>query len=303
MTENPFESEPRTIRELLDVMDLCEESETRWALEKLVQRREEAIPEILRDIEKVRDIPEGVPVILGDRWFLEILLLAQFRESRAVPILIEQFSKDSDHIETLFREFTTEDLARVLASVSVDDPEPLKKLIENPEVCEWVRAETLTAFGILASEGVLPKTVLKTYLAELFNGKLERSTSMAWNEWVSLIGGFQFHDLLSEANLAFENGWVEKEFMHPSELIADFQKPLGVPLRDDVTIRRGFIRDVFKEIEKWEWAYPQADPIFDEDGDPIFPGDTSPFGLREKPGRNQPCPCGSGKKYKKCCGR
>jgi preprotein translocase subunit SecA len=22
-----------------------------------------------------------------------------------------------------------------------------------------------------------------------------------------------------------------------------------------------------------------------------------------KPGRNDPCPCGSGKKYKKCCGR
>ena len=25
--------------------------------------------------------------------------------------------------------------------------------------------------------------------------------------------------------------------------------------------------------------------------------------LRKKPGRNDPCPCGSGKKYKKCCGR
>jgi uncharacterized protein YecA (UPF0149 family) len=24
---------------------------------------------------------------------------------------------------------------------------------------------------------------------------------------------------------------------------------------------------------------------------------------RQKVGRNDPCPCGSGKKYKKCCGR
>jgi uncharacterized protein YecA (UPF0149 family) len=24
---------------------------------------------------------------------------------------------------------------------------------------------------------------------------------------------------------------------------------------------------------------------------------------KEKVGRNTPCPCGSGKKYKKCCGR
>jgi len=27
-----------------------------------------------------------------------------------------------------------------------------------------------------------------------------------------------------------------------------------------------------------------------------------PTRAEEKPGRNAPCPCGSGKKYKKCCG-
>lgn len=28
-----------------------------------------------------------------------------------------------------------------------------------------------------------------------------------------------------------------------------------------------------------------------------------PLVLPEKVGRNDPCPCGSGKKFKKCCGR
>ena len=28
-----------------------------------------------------------------------------------------------------------------------------------------------------------------------------------------------------------------------------------------------------------------------------------PVKKAKKPGRNDPCPCGSGKKYKKCCGR
>ena len=28
-----------------------------------------------------------------------------------------------------------------------------------------------------------------------------------------------------------------------------------------------------------------------------------PVKKAQKPGRNDPCPCGSGKKYKKCCGR
>ncbi len=33
------------------------------------------------------------------------------------------------------------------------------------------------------------------------------------------------------------------------------------------------------------------------------PGQDTPVSKQEKPGRNDPCLCGSGKKYKKCCGR
>jgi preprotein translocase subunit SecA len=29
----------------------------------------------------------------------------------------------------------------------------------------------------------------------------------------------------------------------------------------------------------------------------------APVRAEAKPGRNEPCPCGSGKKYKKCCGK
>jgi uncharacterized protein YecA (UPF0149 family) len=31
-------------------------------------------------------------------------------------------------------------------------------------------------------------------------------------------------------------------------------------------------------------------------------GKQKPVLSGKKPGRNEPCPCGSGKKYKKCCG-
>ncbi|MDR1683870.1 MAG: SEC-C domain-containing protein [Elusimicrobiota bacterium] len=32
-------------------------------------------------------------------------------------------------------------------------------------------------------------------------------------------------------------------------------------------------------------------------------GKVAPVVKEEGPGRNEPCPCGSGKKYKKCCGK
>ena len=39
-----------------------------------------------------------------------------------------------------------------------------------------------------------------------------------------------------------------------------------------------------------------------EDEDPL-PSPVEPIKAHQTPERNDPCPCGSGKKYKKCCGK
>ena len=37
--------------------------------------------------------------------------------------------------------------------------------------------------------------------------------------------------------------------------------------------------------------------------EPALPPPVEPVKAEKEPGRNDPCPCGSGKKYKKCCGK
>lgn len=57
-------------------------------------------------------------------------------------------------------------------------------------------------------------------------------------------------------------------------------------------------------LDEDEFFYDED--LFDEDEDYEFPNLFEPSSLpvhSEKIGRNDPCPCGSGKKYKKCCGR
>lgn len=39
-----------------------------------------------------------------------------------------------------------------------------------------------------------------------------------------------------------------------------------------------------------------------EDEDPL-PEPVAPIHVEKHPGRNDPCSCGSGKKYKQCCGK
>ncbi len=52
-------------------------------------------------------------------------------------------------------------------------------------------------------------------------------------------------------------------------------------------------------------AYPLFIKIFSAPGETAFDlvGDTVTERLGRMIGRNDPCPCGSGKKYKKCCGK
>lgn len=59
---------------------------------------------------------------------------------------------------------------------------------------------------------------------------------------------------------------------------------------------------------KADWLYelPQWDNLFDEETKKRLYREQKQSGTirkEKKIGRNDPCPCGSGKKYKKCCGK
>jgi uncharacterized protein YecA (UPF0149 family) len=57
----------------------------------------------------------------------------------------------------------------------------------------------------------------------------------------------------------------------------------------------------FREREEERKRYKKQLP--GEDEEPLPPPVEPIKGGGGKPGRNDPCPCGSGKKYKQCCGK
>ncbi len=59
-------------------------------------------------------------------------------------------------------------------------------------------------------------------------------------------------------------------------------------------------RDRFDRKRIREEQHKKQLPTEDE---PPLPPPVEPVHVDKVPGRNDPCPCGSGKKYKKCCGK
>ncbi|MEK6677010.1 MAG: SEC-C metal-binding domain-containing protein [Planctomycetota bacterium] len=64
--------------------------------------------------------------------------------------------------------------------------------------------------------------------------------------------------------------------------------------------QQGPSEDRFRRKEEQERAYKKQLP--GEDDEPL-PPPVEPIHTNIKPERNDPCPCGSGKKYKQCCGK
>ncbi len=82
-------------------------------------------------------------------------------------------------------------------------------------------------------------------------------------------------------------------------------------MEEDTVVSLGFDKEkLYKNMvdAKADWLYelPQWDSIFDEETKKRLYREQKQSGTirkEKKIGRNDPCPCGSGKKYKKCCGR
>ena len=71
-----------------------------------------------------------------------------------------------------------------------------------------------------------------------------------------------------------------------------------VRLIQEDTIRRLYFTVLAKPMERTQVAKPTTESHGETAEQPKKPAKTA-----AKVGRNDPCPCGSGKKYKNCCGK
>ena len=86
----------------------------------------------------------------------------------------------------------------------------------------------------------------------------------------------------------------EAEFLDPVSDLLEAKRERQPPI-DDVAVATSW----WSAFEK-DSAY---DPLDEDWGDerPVIEPE-QPYRAPAKVGRNEPCPCGSGKKFKKCCG-
>ncbi len=285
------------------------------------ENREELTPLLLTEIGDFSNDLNSVAKQGDDyiRHIVAIFILAYFRNKEAYPAIIKLISHSGDKVIKLTGEVFTEALGRILASVCDGELKPVKQVIENPLLSPWIRAAALDSLMVLWKENVLSRNDVIAYLKELMQGKLEKKSSYVWDA-IALIA-YDLHpgdieDLLRDA---IKRKLIDPMALNEQLLAACVKDNLTDIIKNKKNVVEGYIKDPIKELT-W-WLYPDEEaldkgidyaamsvPLADKK---IIPGERAlPMGWRadtvvktgRKIGRNDPCFCGSGKKYKKCCG-
>ncbi len=283
----------------------------RTAVEAAVARREEITPELLRVLEDTVDRAAELDAEGGYMAHLyAMFLLAQFRETRAYPLVVRFALLPGDLLDSLCGDFITEDLGQVLASVCGGELQGIQSVIENVDADEWARGAALSSLVTLVAAGKKSRDEMVSYFASLFRGKLERQCSHVWDTLASYSSDLYPMELLDDIERAYEDGLVDPGYIGFDEIKRDLamgKDQVLARLADDP--HRRLVEDTVKEMGWWACfrddsltqvksagpASAKADPQYVAASPQIR-------STKPKTGRNEPCPCGSGKKYKKCCG-
>lgn len=271
------------------------------AFQVITANKEEAIPYLREAVEhalcKRMELEEGY-----QRHFYALFLLAEFQDRESFPRIVELVSLPEDEVEYLIGDTVTEGLPDILYNTYNGDMNLLKNSIQNRNINEFVRASMLDVMGQLYLDGILEESNWKDFLRKIvYDG---REYDYIYNAVEIMLCQCHFVDMLPEIRYMFEQDLLDEIVMEKYDSCVDAmfeyrkneERFCDTPFIAADTLRHwamfteksedavNNIRDknyerMFREIER-EWDEPVR---------------------KVKIGRNDLCPCGSGKKYKFCC--
>jgi yecA family protein len=273
----------------------------------LAERHRELVAPWL--VQVLEDVARDPSVAADDDYVLHhfaMVLLGHWRDTRAYRPLLALARLPYETVDELFGDLLFETYDRAVASVCDGDLAPLREVVEDDTRSHWVRMTLIEAWVLRVNEGDAPVEPLEDCLLAVGQGAATRLREHPENEdnqlLINAVAGAAC-DIASERLRAPVLGWFADQLIDPRHMdLAWFEQEMATPperRRQELRSRgRSYLRDPKTEIG-W-WAAYTEEPMRRTQAD--APPATTIVRDAPKVGRNDPCPCGSGRKYKKCHG-
>ena len=259
----------------------------RWTLDNW----DDAAPGLLEALERFANGTDRSKKAANATFFI-LHLAGERRETRAFAPLC-RLAREAEAAEAVLGDGVTSTLKRILISTYDGNLDALKGVIEAAGTDEFVRIGALEALAYLMATEHIAREEAEAYLLRL--------------SMVALLGLEPWSDVVRQA---FARGLISPMDMNDDNFREDLRRILTDPGRmaDFKANNIAPLNDAIGELSGW---YGFSDPAKrDQERHAVGregAGRTSAATPQSSAksfkgvGRNDPCPCGSGKKFKKCC--
>ncbi|TRC92808.1 DUF1186 domain-containing protein [Mesorhizobium sp. WSM4303] len=276
-------------------------------------RIEEAAPALRAVLERAAN---GQPLSDDEEMLLfrGVYILGGARDTQACQPLLRLLRRPGKEAERLLGDATTETLSRIIVGVFDGDADALFGIIADRSADEFIRDAAFGAVTFLTWEGRIERDRTRDFVERFYRERLADDWDYAWVGWLQAIAMLALRDLVPLVYTAWDEGRIPEDALERSDFESDLreaeQQPGDIGRFDRASL--SYIEDVLVALD-WTRGLDDDDGIElgDDDFDlaedeaswldralsSVTPA-TNPW---RDVGRNDPCPCGSGKKFKKCC--
>ena len=176
----------------------------------------------------------------------------------------------------------------------------LQAVIEAQGADDFAREAALLALAYLTRIGRVPEAVTRAYLHRLATEMQPQAEHIIWFGWLLAVACLGYSELSEEAEELFGRGLVPDNMWDMDGFRAVLKRALDDPagMAGFEHDRIGPFTDAIGELGKWGGSGADGEAAFDPLDYEVQQPVINPL---RGVGRNDPCPCGSGKKFKKCC--
>lgn len=249
--------------------------------------------------------------------FFGICLIVDRKQCSCFDSLINLTNKDdcNSPLEILLGDFIASDLSSAYYILAQGKPEQLCFLVNSEQAGEIIKMSALSALFSQLHTGQIDRETLNQSIPGFIENLVKSNHSIALFELVNLLISNQFNQYH-----ALFVGYVESKVIDegPAEnqCIIDWDNlSIGYSEWESGLISGDY--DVIDSLSQWAGFNAESE-MNDEDLMAVFDDlmntprelddryfealdNQQPFIADIQPGRNDSCPCGSGKKFKKCC--
>ena len=232
-------------------------------------------------------------------------LLGEWQEPSAYRPLVHMLRRPTEILDYLLGDAVTETSFRVMAGTFDGDLEPLFDAVDDGKADDFARSSCMNALVLIAHLHPDHRETILGFFRS-FLTRCPESSEIALTGWIDAIADLGLEDMTGEVRSLFQEGRISPLYSDFVHFLDDLQATLdadGAPAGR--RYQKSLISDAIEELSKWHCytdAFFAAQKRRKVSNDlHVAPWTESFMHPTPKIGRNDPCPCGSGKKFKKCC--